>query len=282
MPALQVLPLVALLAASIGCQPVPPSPPANPQGDEFAVVRQRAERAYREGRQHLERDELEAALVSLDEAKLNDPDGRADIQAGLDEALRRLQARPPVPTGTPLPVRTPAPASTVPPLGRTVLPAASPIATSDLLAWSDPGQRFTMNAPRSWLVASSPQAVVGTGVVSFREPEGSSGLTVAADEAAHAVSPELYAARIELAMAQAPGYALDSLVPGSTAGTPSVRRSFSISQRDSSGAARPFRGFQVVLVRGSTAWVLDASAPSERYASVAPTFERMVESFVFR
>src|SRR5207248_1916728 len=71
----------------------PTSPTA--ERDPFAVVRATAEGAYESGRGHLDRGELQAALVDLDTAKTNDPDNRQDIQQTLDETIRRLQALTP-------------------------------------------------------------------------------------------------------------------------------------------------------------------------------------------
>jgi hypothetical protein len=105
---------------------------------------------------------------------------------------------------------------------------------------------------------------------------------VAVDSAARAVSPELYAASMELAMQkQVPGYAAEETQPGSTSGNPSVRRVYTYTQRDAAGNDSQTRGFQVTVVKGSTPYLISGSAPAEQFAAFSATFDQMVETFRF-
>ena len=102
------------------------------------------------------------------------------------------------------------------------------------------------------------------------------------DSATRAVSPELYTAGVELAMRQqVPGYASEQVLPGTTAGNPSVRRVFTFTQRDASGQDHQARAFQLTIVKGSTPYVISGSAPAEQYQQFSPAFDRIVESFRF-
>jgi hypothetical protein len=150
-----------------------------------------------------------------------------------------------------------------------------------LVTWRDAQGRFSIGAPSGWETLNAPQSLFGTGVVGFREPQGQAELDVAVDTSTRAVSPELYAASMELAMQQVPGYALDSVQPGTTAGNPSVRRVFSQTRQDARGQDYTARGFQLAIVRGSTAYVLSAFAPAQRYGDYSATFEGMVDSLAF-
>jgi hypothetical protein len=78
-----------------------------------------------------------------------------------------------------------------------------------------------------------------------------------------------------------PGYALDSVQPGTTAGNASVRRAFSQTRQDADGHDYTARGFQVAIVRGATAYVVSAFSPATQYAEYAPTFQRMLDSLAF-
>jgi hypothetical protein len=296
-----------LAALTLACQAQGSAPSAQPtQGDPFAVVRATADAAYRAGQADLDRGQLEQALVELDQAKTNDPDNRPEIQQALDETVRRIQALPPatetaivggpapgalvtpppvaqtqaaaVPAG-PTTVRVTAQASAV--SNATPLGGQTPDATG-LVTWRDPQGRFSIGAPSGWETLNSPTVMFGTGVVGFRDAQGGRAqLDVAVDTSTRAVSPELYAASMELAMQQVPGYALDSVQPGTTAGNPSVRRVFSQTRKDPSGQDYTARGFQLAIVRGSTAYVLSAFAPATNYAEYGPTFERMLDSLAF-
>ena len=163
--------------------------------------------------------------------------------------------------------------------------AVSPIATgaaSTLVTWRDPQGRFSLDAPADWGTAPQPQSLFGTSVVEFQDPTGRAEVDVAVDTSTRAVSPELYAASMELAMQQQlPGYAAEQVIPGSTAGNPSVRRVFTFTERDASGQDHQARGFQVTLVKGSTPFIVSGSSPAEQFQQFSPTFDRMVESFRF-
>ena len=248
--------------------------------DPFVVVRATSEAAYASGKAHLERGELQAALIDLDAARTNDPDNRQDLQQAIDRTISQLAARrrrpsrrprrgrlswapcPPSPgrAGTPAPAattRAPAAAAT-PARASTVAPilAATPqtAGAAALVSWRDPQGRFTLSAPSDWARAQQPQSLVGTGVVQFRDPSVQAELDVAVDSASRALSPELYAATMELTMQQqVPGYAAEVSLPGQHPRQPvhPPHRSPSPS------ATRPAttnqaRGFQVAVVKGST------------------------------
>ena len=310
---------IGLVGLVVACQPgrgnLSQATAEPTQGDPFAVVRATADAAYRAGRADLERGQLEQALVELDRAKTNDPDNRPEIQQALDETVRRIQGAPPA-TETAISSAAGSGALVTPPVvaqtqlvRATAQVAATAVRTAAVAAqtsvaqgpatagpltatnatagptvlvrWTDGQGRFSIGAPAGWQTLDAPPAMFGTGVVGFREPSGQAELDVSVDTTTRAVSPELYAASMELAMQQAPGYALDSVQPGTTAGNPSVKRVFSQTRRDAAGRDYPARGFQVAIVRGSTAYVLSASSPADRYAAYASTFERMVDSLAF-
>jgi hypothetical protein len=171
---------------------------------------------------------------------------------------------------------------TTPPVGQPG--AAGPTGTpgaAGLVTWRDPQGRFSIGGPTGWETVNAPPVMFGTGVVGFRDPGGQAELDVAVDTTTRAVSPELYAASMELAMQQVPGYALDSVQPGTTAGNPSVRRVFSQTRQDADGRDYTARGFQLAIVRGSTAYIVSAFAPAQRYAEFGSTFERVLDSLAF-
>jgi hypothetical protein len=119
-------------------------------------------------------------------------------------------------------------------------------------------------------------------VVEFRDTTNRAELDVAVDTNTRAVSPELYAASLELAMQrQVPGYASEQIVPGTIAGSPSVRRVFTFTQRDAAGQDHQARGFQLAIVKGSTPYLLSATAPADQFDQFSTTFDQMVESFRF-
>jgi hypothetical protein len=87
---------------------------------------------------------------------------------------------------------------------------------------------------------------------------------------------------MEIAMQQqVPGYAGEQFVPGNTAGQPSVRRVFTFTQRDAAGHDLQARSVQVTLLKGSTPYIISASAPAEQFQQHLPTFDQMVQSFRF-
>ena len=160
-------------------------------------------------------------------------------------------------------------------------PVAKP-AASDRVTWRDPQGRFSLAAPADWITAPQPQSLFGTSVVEFRDPSGRAEVDVAVDSSTKAVSPELYAASMELAMQQqVPGYASEQVLPGTTAGNPSVRRVFTFTERDANGQDHQARGFQVTVIKGSTPYIVSGSSPADQFQQFSPAFDRMVESFQF-
>jgi len=284
---------LALGALSLACGPQAAPATPSPTADPFAVVRATAQAAYAAGRADLDRGQLDQALVELDTAKTNDPDNRPDIQQALNETVQRLQALTPTAgtTGAAGAGSTPAPqrtivVATVP----AVAPAISPVAVASasavvgLVTWRDPQGRFTIDAPATWPPVDPPQSLVGTPVVEFRDPSARAEVDVAIDTSAHAVSPELYAASLELAMQQqVPGYASEQAVPDSLGGSPSLRRVFTFTQHDAAGHEAQARGLQVVVLKGATPYIISATAPAEQFTApgFGATFDQMLGSFHF-
>jgi hypothetical protein len=255
--------------------------------DEFAVVRATAEAAFWTGRQQLDRGELEAALVSLDQARVNDPDNRQDIKEALDETIQRIQALPPAPTRTPVPASMSVAAGTPVPVARpTPIPtpdaSSLPSTPAGFAVWADSQGRFVLAAPADWRIRGAPNAEFGSGVVGFRDPSGQAEIIVAVDSDTQAVSPELYAARMDIAMQGIRGYASEGIEFGIIARSPSLRRNFSVTQRDSTGREVTLRGFQVAVLNGKTPYILAASAPAVQYKQFERTFEQIVSTFSFR
>jgi hypothetical protein len=297
---------LSLAGLSLACRPsqatAVPTPAAT---DAFAVVRATAEAAYQSGKAHLDRGELEPALIDLDTASTNDADNRQDIQLALAQTISQLQTETPTVVPTPLPrapviatpllVATPLPlahgvATPVPPtLVVASLPATTPEPAGSMIApilvvWRDPQGRFSVSAPTDWATAEHAQALfgVGSGVVQFRDASGRSELDIAVDSQANAVSPELYSASVELALQQhVPGYTAEQTLPENVSGSPSIRRVFTFTQRDASGLDYQARGFQVTVVNGTTPYVISGSAPADQFQAASVTFEQMVETFRF-
>jgi hypothetical protein len=289
---------------TLACGPAA-SPAASPTvGDPFAVVRATSQAAYATGEAYLDRGDYLQACVELDLARTTDPDNRPEIDQALRQALEHCltpAAEATAAPGQPLPTLalptlpaapaavtpTPAAMTPTPPAVTPTSPAAAatPVAkpaASDLVTWTDPQGRFSLAAPADWITAPQPQSLFGTSVVEFRDPSGRAEVDVAVDTATKAVSPELYAASMELAMQQqVPGYASEQVVPGTTAGSPSVRRVFTFTQRDANGQDHQARGFQVTVIKGSTPYIVSGSSPAEQFQQFSPSFDRMVESFRF-
>ncbi|HEX8969339.1 MAG TPA: hypothetical protein VF937_15755 [Chloroflexota bacterium] len=293
---------LALCSLSLACGPTVAAPTPTPAFDAFAVVRATSQAAYASGKAHLDAGEYLLACVDLDTARTNDPDNRPEIEQALEQALQRCLTPPPQATSAPstalqrtivvatLPLASATTSSASNPTGGTPLPAgratsgasASPVASADLVAWSDPQGRFSIGAPSDWVQVDQPQSLFGTPVVQFHDPSGRVEMDVAVDPNSRAVSPELYAASMELAMQQqVPGYASEQVQPGSTAGNPSIRRVFTFTQRDASGQEHQARGFEVTVVKGSTPYLISGSAPANEYEQYSPTFDRIVDSFRF-
>jgi hypothetical protein len=177
------------------------------------------------------------------------------------------------------------PGQGVPPAsGATASVGATPqaIPAQGLVPWRDPQGRFAISAPPDWVTLPQPMSLFGTAVVQLGDPSGRAELDVAVDTATKAVSPELYAATMEIAMQQqVPGYAGEQFVPGSASGQPSVRRVFTFTQRDATGRDLQARSFQVTVLKGSTPYIISGSAPAEQFQQYMPTFDQMVQSFRF-
>ena len=298
--AAMALAVLTLGALTFACGPAVAPAPTPVPADPFVVVRATSQAAFTTGKAHLDRGELEAALVDLDTAATNDPDNRQDIQQALAQTLSQLALQTPTaePTSAPrnnlvttVPAAVPAsiattvaarPTSAAVPLTPTVAPTPQVVNSAALVAWRDPQGRFSLSAPVDWARSAQPQSLFGTSVVQFRDPSIQAELNVAVDNASKAPSPELYAATMEIAMQQqVPGYAAEESQPGSTAGNPSVRRVFTFTQRDATGNDNQARGFQVAVVKGSTPYIISGSAPSEQFGAFSATFNQVVETFRF-
>lgn len=263
--------------------------------DAFAVVRATSQAAYASGRAALDRGDYLQACVYLDTAKTTDPDNNPQVGQALEQALERCltpsaeptsasAAAQPLPTIvvptliaiTPQPFASPA----VSPLaGGSPVAGSSPVA---LMTWSDPQGRFSIGVPSGWATEPVPHSFVGSSVVTFLDPTSRAELDIAVDTTNHAVSPELYAATMEIAMQQqVPGYAGEQAQPETMAGNPSVRRVFTFSQRDASGQDHQARAVQVTLVRGSTPYLITGVAPADQFQQYSATFDRILESFRF-
>jgi hypothetical protein len=80
---------------------------------------------------------------------------------------------------------------------------------------------------------------------------------------------------------QVPGYALENVLPGTTAGQPSIRRTYTFTQRDSAGHQLQARALEVVVLKGQTAYIITGAAPTDLFAQVSPIFNQMLDSFRF-
>ena len=301
---------VILFGLTFACGPAAAPTPTPAAADPFAVVRATSQAAYQTGKAHLDRGEFLPACVDLDKAKVADPDNRPETQQALEVALQHCLT--PVVEPTPaqrgnvvatlalviptVPAQSglATPTAAVPAAKPTSVTSASsgatlaasataqPIPAQGLVAWRDPQGRFSLSAPSDWVALPQPMALFGTAVVQFSDPTGRAEFNVAVDTASKAVSPELYAATMEIAMQQQmPGYAGEQFVPGSTSGQPSVRRAFTFSQRDAAGHDLQARSFQITVLKGSTPYIISGSAPAEQFQQYLPTFDQMVQSFRF-
>jgi hypothetical protein len=52
-------------------------------------------------------------------------------------------------------------------------------------------------------------------------------------------------------------------------------------QSDASGQQHQARGMQLTVVKGSTPYIISASAPAAQYAQFSPSFDQIVASFRF-
>jgi hypothetical protein len=281
---------------ALACGPTAAPPPTPTPPDPFSVVRATAQAAYQEGKAALDGGDLIRGCPAIDTAKTNDPDNRADIQQALEQCLTQiplLLATAAAPTSAPtpaqrtivvatIPAAPAAPATPATPATPSAQPTAPPDAAANLVIFRDPQGRFSIGSPADWTRADQPQTLFGTGVVQFREPSGRAALAIAVDTSSKAVSPELYAAGMDIAMQQqVPGYAAEQVLPSSVSGNPALRRVFTFTQRDASGRDLQARAFQTVVIKGQTPYILMGSAPAEQFAQFSPMFDQMVESFRF-
>jgi hypothetical protein len=268
------------------------------------VVRATSQAAYQSGKDFLDRGDLRGCPL-IDTAKTNDPDNRPEIQQALERCLQAIADLPTATAAPPpaqrtivlatLPATTPVaiaqstpPAVAKPTTAASLVAAAQPTAApraaaaQTLVSWRDPQGRFSISAPADWPQADQAQALFGTGVVQFHDPSGRAEVDVAVDTTSKVVSPELYAASMEITMQQQlPGYASEQVLPTATSNNPSIRRTFTFMQRDASGRDFQARGFQVTVLKGSTPYIISGSAPAEQFQQYGATFDQMVETFRF-
>jgi hypothetical protein len=274
--------IAGLVFAALACTAgTPPEPTSDV--DDFAEVRATSQAAYVLGVDALQQGSPEAALVFLDQANTFDPDQRAEIQEALQQAAATVRALPQSPTRTPVPSPTPDArlltqiASPVTTPGVT----ATPVVAEGSTAWRDPSGSFKVTAPPGWRIKQSPDVEFGTGLVSFTDPTGKAEFALAADPSANAASPELYAAKMDIAMQQVPGYALDNIEPGNIGSAPTLRRNFTLQKRTDNGQTVNTRAFQVAVLRGTTAYILYGEAPATDFPTFESQLNQIVRSFTF-
>lgn len=310
-----LLSTLGLSALAVACGPsaVSTATPTAAQPDAFAVVRATSQAAFQIGQDALARGDLMRGCPAIDTAKTTDPDNNPAIQRALDQCLTQIPqllatseatnaAATPSPTTRGLSAPTAAPAVAATPVASTPTRPAPPTPTRPaiavgspsaaaptptpvpLVAYRDPQGRFTIGAPPSWQQADPPQALfnLGSAVFEWHDPGSGADVGVSVDTSARAISPELYAAAIELGMqAQVPGYASESALPTTVAANPAVRRVFTFSQRDAAGADHQARAVQVVVLKGQTPYVVTALASTDAYAADSPIFDVVIGSFQF-
>jgi hypothetical protein len=285
---------------TLACGPAAAPQPTAVAADPYAVVRATSQAAYVAGKDFLDRGDLRGCPL-IDTAKTNDPENRPEIQLALERCLVAIAelptstAAPPpaqrtivlatLPATTPVAVAQSTPAAVAKPtsVGSPVAAATRQAAPAQtLVSWRDPQGRFTISAPADWPKADQAQALFGTGVVQFHDPSGQAEVDVAVDTSTKVVSPELYAASMEITMQQqVPGYASEQVLPTATSNSPSIRRIFTFMLRDASGHDFQARGFQVTVLKGSTPYIISGSAPAEQFQQYGATFDQMVETFRF-
>jgi hypothetical protein len=313
---------LSLGALALACGPSAAPAATPTVADPFAVVRATSQAAYQSGKEALDRGDLLRGCPAIDTAKTTDPDNRTDIQSALDQCLTQIPqllatsaaasapspvqrtivvptapaaatAAQPTPAAAANPANaaaSPRPATAAP--GAPSAPApASPVTTRaaapaalNTVTFRDPQGRFTVAAPADWTTVDPPQPAfaIGTAVVQFRDPTGRAELDVAVDTSTRAVSPELYAASLELSMQQqVPGYATEQASPTTVSGSPAIRRVFTFTQQDATGRELQARAVQTVVVKGQTPYVVTASAPADQFQQYSPIFDQVVESFRF-
>jgi hypothetical protein len=310
---------LVLCGLTLACGPAlapAPTPASAVADDPFAVVRATSQAAYQTGQTFLDQGDIVRGCPAIDTAKTTDPDNNPAIQAALNQCLTAITeavALAATPEPTPqqrtivvatVPAAPPAAAgsTTTPagpgnaagagapqsqanrtPAGNNQAPATGGVGPpANQVMYHDPQGRFLLGAPADWQSVPEPLPLFGSGVVQFRDPSGRAELEVAVDSTTRAVSPELYAASMEIAMQQqVPGYALEQVQPSSTAGQPSIRRVFTFTQRDATGRDLQARSFQVVVLKGSTPYIISGSTPADQLQQYSASFDQMVESFGF-
>lgn len=300
---------LALALFNLACRspggPLPLGPAPQPTADPYAVVRQRAQAAFERGQAFLAAGDYERALVEFDAASLNDPDGRADIRAALEQTVAALRLTP---TATPPPRRPtatldpaappvllagggpaapaagqtpqPDPAATPPGAVRTSTPppgarapTPTPEPTAALARYRHPDGSFSLGLAPGWTAAPLSGAEVGTPVAAFADPAGRATLTVSTESLSAEISPELYAARLETAMAGLPGYRSQSVAPASVAGQPAVRRVYVVA-----GSVETFQTVQLIVIVRRTALVFTGTSRASDFAAHAPVLDSMLAS----
>lgn len=310
---------LALGVGGMACGPSAAMAPTATQPDAFAVVRATSQAAYQAGQDALNRGDLMRGCPLIDTAHTADPDNNAAIQRALDQCLTQIPqllatsaaasaaTSPPTsepartitvptvsaaPAGAPTPggqaaPPTPAPAATRSAASASPSSAASPVAAPTpipLVTYRDPQGRFTIGVPGDWQSIEPAQALfnIGTAAFEWRDSNGVPDVGVSVDTNAKAVSPELYAATLELTMqSQLPGYASEAALPTAVSASPAIRRVFTFSERDSAGHDRQARAVQVVVLKGQTPYLITALATTDAFAGLSPTFDAIIASFLF-
>jgi hypothetical protein len=243
-------------------------PAAVVAGDDFAVVRQKADAGFQRGKTAFEQGKFDQALIELDQASMNDPDKRQDIQDLLRRTVDAIRQRDQA-QSAPVVAGTPAPAGPAPTVG--------PREGFD--SFADDANGVALLVPHGWSKTASPQSEVGQGVVQFADPSGATRFTIARDMPAQPISPELYAATIETRMQSLPGYASEQVQMTSVGMLPAVKRLFSLNGKSPSGKESSVRALQTVIGHGRTMFVLTAESGTSQFDGFKPQFQTMTDSF---
>ena len=195
-----------------------------------------------------------------------------------------LAARPTAAPGTPATSVPPTRTTTNPSPVTSGSPTAAPPTPVPLVTYRDPQGRFTIGAPSEWQSVAPAQALFSLGTAAFegRDPTGAADVGISVDTGTKAISPELYAATLELTMqSQVPDYASEAALPSAASANPAIKRVFTFRERDSAGRDRQARAIQVVVLKGQTPYLITAVATTDAFASLNPTFDAMIASFQF-
>lgn len=269
MAILVVLGLVLLLTPALNPLSPPPPPVA---GDSFEAVRAKSLQAFERGKVLFSQDKLDQALVELDTASLNDPDHRADVQEMLQRTIDAIRARD---------AKTVAPvASRATPDSLGLPPTIGPIPGYEIYA-SD-GQGIALLVPTGWNRTDMPVTEVGQGIVEFRDSAGKAIFTVARDAPGPDVTPEKYAAAVELKMQELHGYAIQQVQFVSVGYLPGVKRVFSLPGTSPAGREGLVREVQFVVGSGRQIFILTGEAGDGDFDIYRESFEKMVTSFRVR